>query len=305
MGNTQQPIIENKNVKKRSYLEFPLPQELNIKIISYIDLHTLVNNIRLDGSIRPLVYQAMPSLLVNNLGDHDQLIKFIKSLGNMGQMKLLKRAIVELEKLPIEKNYLIYLNHNIVIELLRYDPSTREIIYNAIPSIVKYCYLEKQEDLNYLMRLLIKTNISAPYVREFKLMKRLIEESIKIHPINYYGDKKYDLYDIVIWGDKFLDTSTPTDILQKYLELEPNYHWNHIGSNLMGYKTHLSAVESLKYYIRVLDAAIGAKSINILKYFRILWNIGIRQQWIDTGRDDILQCVAQMDFLIEQAKTLI
>lgn len=281
-----------------------LPRELVFKIFSCIDLETLLNNLQFNS----LIYDAIPELMINNI-ENDNLPMFVKELGKKKEFKLLKRSIEELDKLEPEDNYLAFLDYDTLIELLQYNRSSREIIYRAIPSIVNLFYANKHftyvtgikpdKDLRYLMEKLMVCG------GEFKLMKKLIEESIKIHPITKFDDKN-DLYLVVVNNSEFLSNHNSTiNEIQQYLELEPNYIWDCFNRRIDACTKHLNTVDKILYFIKILTAAISAKSVNVIKYFIRIWNNDVREDWISLYQNDILGRVIEFEMLLEKCKTVI
>lgn len=129
--------------------------------------------------------------------------------------------------------------------------------------------------------------------------------------MNYYArkkrikknkDKEYDLFATILSETQFLHHRHSIETIQQYLELDPSYNWSCIGAYVNSCKMDLNAVETIRYWIRVLTAAIGAKSINIIRYFNDIWNEDNRQAWLDLNDDIIVSYVIQMDLLLESTK---
>lgn len=275
-----------------------MPHELIAKIFSYVDLPTLLDNL----CFKKLIYDAIPDLAINVCND-DYLPKFVFELGKRKEFRLLSKMIKELDKLQLEDNYLTFLDYDIVLQLLQYDRSLEDVVYNAIPAIVNLFYANEtvrkitdgvlKRDLKDFMRKLTE-------IENFKLMKKLIGESIKIHPINHpHEDEEYDFFGVVLKKNWFLSHENSSETMQKYFELEPNYNWIYIGNYINSRKYIFNNIEIIQYWVKVLKAAINAKAVNIVKYFKNIWNEENRQYWIDLGDDIIISSVIEIDILLQ------
>ena len=277
-------------LKFKSYLDILTLPELNIKIIEHSDPLDLLDKLQVDGSIRPLLYRAIPQLLLDN---GEKIIEeFIKKLGEMREFRLLQKAFE-----GTNEHYIKYLDLNSLIGLLKYDPKIEDIIDRQMKTVILYHITGYQ----FLRALIFELGL----VKNFKLMKRLIDESNKIYPITETNkDKNHDLFRWLIDNNDVISIYEPVDTVINFLQLVPNYHWTQFHRIFSEISYLLKGKRYFDFRIKIFKAAIAVKNEHIIDYFTNQWNHS-RNNWFGYIGDrfteeEILDYIGRMDVLVKK-----